>query len=149
MWKPLTLSQIFGQSLWPFFQTPSPQSAQLMPIVKSLCFLFFKHTLNSFSLIHSIWLLMLSWSNNMFSISTFLITSKTPSLLQNKKNEKTYWEVSEANISPINQNSEKSSFTNIPPQQHLSLPIVLLCSLCQNDILTTSQTQKQPTFTKI
>ena len=149
MWKPLTLSQIFSQSLWPFFQTPSPQSAQLMPIVKSLCFLFFKHTLNSFSLIHSIWLLMLSWSNNMFSISTFLITSKTPSLLQNKKNEKTYWEVSEANISPINQNSEKSSFTNIPPQQHLSLPIVLLCSLCQNDILTTSQTQKQPTFTKI
>lgn len=149
MWKPLTLSQIFGQSLWPFFQTPSPQSAQLMPIVKSLCFLFFKHTLNSFSLIHSIWLLMLSWSNNMFSISTFLITSKTPSLLQNKKNEKTYWEVSEANISPINQNSEKSSFTNIPPQQHLSLPIVLLCSLCQNDILTTSETQKQPTFTKI
>ena len=149
MWKPLTLSQIFGQSLWPFFQTPSPQSAQLMPIVKSLCFLFFKHTLNSFSLIHSIWLLMLSWSNNMFSISTFLITSKTPSLLQNKKNEKTYWEVSEANISPINQNSEKSSFTNIPPQQDLSLPIVLLCSLCQNDILTTSETQKQPTFTKI
>ena len=149
MWKPLTLSQIFGQSLWPFFQTPSPQSAQLMPIVKSLCFLFFKHTLNSFSLIHLIWLLMLSRSNNMFSISTFLITSKTPSLLQNKKNEKTYWEVSEANISPINQNSEKSSFTNIPPQQHLSLPIVLLCSLCQNDILTTSQTQKQPTFTKI
>ena len=67
-----------------------------------------------------------------------------------KKNEKTYWEeVSEANISPINQNSEKSSFTNIPPQQHLSLPIVLLCSLCQNDILTTSRTQKQPTFTKI
>ena len=85
----------------------------------------------------------------MFSISTFLITSKTPSLLQNKKNEKTYWEVSEAKISPINQNSEKSSFTNIPPQQHLSLPIVLLCSLCQNDILTTSETQKQPTFTKI
>ena len=88
MWKPLTLSQIFSQSLWPFFQTPSPQSAQLMPIVKSLCFLFFKHTLNSFSLIHSIWLLMLSWSNNMFSISTFLITSKTPSLLQKKKRMK-------------------------------------------------------------
>ena len=88
MWKPLTLSQIFSQSLWPFFQTPSPQSAQLMPIVKSLCFLFFKHTLNSFSLIHSIWLLMLSRSNNMFSISTFLITSKTPSLLQKKRMKK-------------------------------------------------------------
>ena len=24
MWKPLTLSQIFGQSLWPFFSNPFP-----------------------------------------------------------------------------------------------------------------------------
>lgn len=125
--KPLTLSQIFGQSLWPFSQTPSPQSAQLMPIVKSLCFLFLKHTLNSFSLIHSIWLLD---QTICFPSVPFSLPRRLPPSSRKKKNEKTYWEeVSEANISPINQNSEKSPFTNSPPQQHLSLPIFLLCSL--------------------